>query len=65
MLQFITVSDITKHFVFNFTFQHVKESAGCQCPSFFLAWLSENQTMSGEKNWTTDAEFNIVSYWNK
>lgn len=27
MLQFITVSDVTKHFVLNFTFQHVKESA--------------------------------------
>lgn len=24
MLQFITVSDVTKHFVLNFTFQHVK-----------------------------------------
>lgn len=32
MLQFITVSDVTKHFVLNFTFQHVKESAGCQSP---------------------------------
>lgn len=33
MLQFITVSDVTKHFVLNFTFQHVKETAGSQSTS--------------------------------
>lgn len=30
MLQFITVSDVTYHFVWNITIQHSKGSEGCQ-----------------------------------
>lgn len=61
MLQFITVSNVTKHFVLNFTFQDFKESAVFQSPSSSLARLSESQNTSGEKL-NKDAELIIVSY---